>query len=107
MGFHAPLQVQDRSENSQPGIRKLPKNPFFAFVAMEFFINLNDAIEERYVNRSRLTFRLGNHVAKTWRVEIEFIRQGSKRDSEEGFKASEYMLRFRIKHDLKSRFFVF
>ena len=87
--------------------RKLPNNPFFVFIGMEFFMNLNEAIEERYVNRNRFTLRLGNHVAKTWRVEVEFIRQGSRRGTEEGFKTSEYMLRLRIKHDLKSKFFVF
>jgi hypothetical protein len=87
--------------------KSIPDRPFYGFVGFEIFVDVIGDTEERYVNRNRLTLKLGNQFTSAWRFELEYIRQGSRRDTSEGFRTSEHMLRLRIRHNIKSTFTVF
>jgi hypothetical protein len=87
--------------------KPLANRPFYGFAALELFGNIFGDTAERYVNRNRLTLGLGNHIAPKWRIELEYIRQGSRRGRSEGFRTAEHILRLRFKHPVKSLFAVF
>ncbi len=97
-GLRFRYQIQFKSPNLH--LRVLPEHPFYLYSHLEIFMNMGKAVEESFVNRNRLTFGLGNHIAQRWRFEVVYIRQGSRKDSEDGLKTSEHILRFRLKHDI-------
>ena len=73
---------------------------FTSGVSIELFMDITKEILETYIGSNRLTFILGNHVAKDWLVELNFILQKSRKDVESDFESVDEILRLRIKHNL-------
>jgi hypothetical protein len=71
---------------------------FYFLASFEFFANLGTAIEETYVDRTRLTFGLGYLLSKAFRIELNYILQSSRKGSEEGVKFGVHILRLRLKY---------
>jgi hypothetical protein len=71
---------------------------FYFLASFEFFANLGTAIEETYVDRTRLTFGLGYILSKLFRFELDYILQSSRKGSEEGAKFGVHILRLRLKY---------
>jgi hypothetical protein len=70
---------------------------FFLLFSLELFGNIGKAIEEKYVSRTRLLFGIGHQFHQSWRWEVHYVNQGSRRGSEEGIKTSDHILRIRVK----------
>ena len=82
-----------------PNIRwKSISQTFYFLASFELFANLGTAIEETYVDRTRLTFGLGYLLSKSFRFELNYIFQGSRKGSEEGIKLGVHILRMRLKY---------
>lgn len=81
---------------------KLPLIPtkFTSAVSIEVFMDITKEILETYIGRNRITFVLGNHVAKDWLVELHLILQRSRKDYESDFETADEIFRLRIKHNL-------
>jgi hypothetical protein len=71
---------------------------FYFLVSFEFFANFDKAIEETFVNRTRLTFGLGYLLSKSFRIELNHIIQGSRKGSAEGVDLSVRIFRLRLKY---------
>jgi hypothetical protein len=74
---------------------------FYFLTFFEIFGNLGNGIEEKYVNRNRLNFGMGYYITSNWWLELDYIRQSSRRGSSEGFKTTEHIFRLRLKVRLK------
>ena len=81
---------------------KLPLIPtkFTSAVSIELFMDITKEILETYIGRNRITFVLGNHVAKDWLVELHLILQRSRKDYDSDFESADEIFRVRIKHNL-------
>ena len=61
-----------------PNLRLVAINQTFYFLtSLELFANLGEAIQETFVDRSRITFGMGYFITQAWRVELHYILQGS------------------------------
>lgn len=71
----------------------------FYFKSMiEFFLQVGESSLERFVNQNRIHLGFGHRINRKWRYEVQYFRQGSRRNTEEGFKTSENIFRLRIFH---------
>ena len=82
-----------------PNIRWESIDQIFYFLAsFEFFWTFGSAIEETFVDRTRLTLGLGYLLSKSFRMELNYIFQGSRKGNEEGIKIGVHILRLRLKY---------
>ena len=72
------------------------KGPFFAETSFELFFDLGETATEKYVNRNRFEFGLGYRASNKFRCELHYTWQNSKDNSEDTFKTSVNILRFRL-----------
>jgi len=95
------LRFRYRIQAKTPTIRITAINQRIYFLAnFEIFMNVGQAIAEKYVNRSRLSFGMGFYVTKDWWFELIYALQGSQRDSEDGFSTREHIFRFRLRYKI-------
>lgn len=71
---------------------------FYLFTSFEFFSNVGKAIEETFVDRTRLTFGLGYLLSQAFRMELNYTIQGSRGGNEEGIKIGVHIIRLRLKY---------
>jgi hypothetical protein len=71
---------------------------FYLFTSFEFFSNVGKAIEETFVDRTRLTFGLGYIISQAFRMELNYTFQGSRGGNEEGIKIGVHIIRLRLKY---------
>ena len=85
----------------------LTDRPFYAFAGIEIFEDLAGSVSERFVNKNRANIGLGNYVSWNWRVEIQYMQQHSRQDSNEGFETTENILRLTFMHNVEHLFSMF
>jgi len=68
--------------------------------SFEVFFDFNDEILEPYVGTHRITFVLGNYVAKDLIIEIHYIIQRSRKDKDSEVESYDNIFRLRVKHNL-------
>ncbi|HBH22059.1 MAG TPA: hypothetical protein DDY13_01415 [Cytophagales bacterium] len=66
----------------------------------EGFLQLNQAVEELFINNYRTYISLGLRQSAGWRYELHFMQQNSRQIVEDGFKTQEYVVRFRVFHTI-------
>jgi hypothetical protein len=71
---------------------------FYFFTSFEIFGNIGKAIEETFVDRTRLTFGMGYFFSQPFRMEITYTFQGSRGGSEDGIKIGVHIIRLRLKY---------
>ena len=86
---------------------RLPLIPtkFNSFASLEVFMDLTDRIVENYVGRHRLTFGIGNHVAKDFLIELHYILQKSSKGSSSLDESNDHIFRIRVKHNVAKGLF--
>jgi len=97
--FDAVLRARYRIMAKTPNLRWISINQTFYFLtSFEIFGNVGRAIEETFVDRTRLTFGVGYFISQTWRAELHYILQGSNLWTQEGTKLNIRILRLRIRY---------
>ena len=92
------LRFRYRIQAKTPTITITAINQKIYFLAnYELFANIGDAVVEKYVNRRRISFAMGVYIANAWWFELHYALQGSRRNSEEGYKTNEHIYRFRLR----------
>ena len=71
---------------------------FYFLVSLEIFGNIGEAIEETFVDRTRLTFGMGYFITQSWRAELHYILQGSNFAAVNGVNIDVRILRLRIRY---------
>ena len=93
------IRARYRIMAKTPNIRlKAIDQIFYFLTSFEFFSNLGKAIVEAFVSRTRLTFGMGYIPGKSFRIELNYIFQSSRKDSEEGIKLGVHILRVRFRY---------
>lgn len=93
--FEARARYQLRLESAD--IRIGNKNrPIYFLAAWELFYSINEAAVESLINNQRILVGFGHRLSPSFRYEIQYIFQKSRRYSEDGFKTSEHLLRLRL-----------
>jgi hypothetical protein len=97
--FSFVFRLRYRFMAKTPNLRLVSINQTFYFLtSLELFANLGEAIEETFVDRSRITFGMGYFITQAWRVELHYILQGSNLLTEEGYTADVKILRLRLRY---------
>jgi len=92
------FRLRYRIQAKTPTIRIIALDQRIYFLAnFEIFGNIGDAVAEKYVNRTRLSLGMGLYFSNSWWLEIIYARQGSRRNTEDGFSSVEHILRFRLR----------
>lgn len=99
--FDFVVRARYRIMAKTPNIRLVSLNQTFYFLtSFEIFGNVGKAIEESFVDRTRLTFGMGYFITQAWRAELHYILQGSNLWTEEGAKLNVHIFRLRIRYYL-------
>jgi len=78
---------------------------FTSSVSFEIFLDLKTVIVENYVGQNRITFSIGNHIAKDLLIELHYILQKSRKDENSEFESVDNIFRLRVKHNLAKGIF--
>ena len=82
-----------------PNLRLVAINQTFYFLtSLEIFGNIGEAIEETFVDRTRLTFGMGYFITQSWRVELHYILQGSNLGVVDGTDIDVRIIRLRLRY---------
>jgi hypothetical protein len=73
---------------------------WYSVIDAEWFIVMDQDLQERYANRFRLRAALGYRLNYTWRFELMYTLQESKDVIDGNFVTTDNIFRFRIKHFL-------
>jgi hypothetical protein len=97
--FSFVFRLRYRIMAKTPNLRLVSINQTFYFLAsLELFANLGEAIQETFVDRSRITFGMGYFITQAWRVELHYILQGSNLGTKEGYTVDVKILRLRLRY---------
>ena len=97
--FDFVVRARYRIMAKTPNLRLVSLNQTFYFLtSFEIFGNIGKAIEESFVDRTRLTFGMGYFITQSWRAELHYILQGSNSWTQEGAKLNVRILRLRIRY---------
>jgi hypothetical protein len=97
--FDFVFRLRYRIMAKTPNLKLVSINQTFYFLtSLELFANLGEAIQETFVDRSRITFGMGYFITQAWRVELHYILQGSNLFTEEGYTADVKILRLRLRY---------
>jgi hypothetical protein len=92
------LRFRYRIQAKTPTITITAINQSIYFLAnYEIFLNIGEAVAEKYVTRRRISLAMGFYFSNSWWLEFVYALQGSRRDSEDGFNSREHVLRFRLR----------
>ena len=95
------FRLRYRIQAKTPTIRIIAIDQRVYFLAnFEIFANIGEAVAEKYVNRRRLSFGMGFYFSNSWWIELIYTRQGSQRNTEDGFSSIEHILRFRLRYKI-------
>lgn len=99
------VRFRYRIQAKTPTITIIAINQRIYFLAnYEIFLNIGEAVAEKYINRRRISFGMGLYFSNSWWLELIYVLQGSRRNSEDGFKSNEHILRLRLRFKL-NRFY--
>ena len=97
--FNFDLRARYRIMAKTPNLRLVAINQTFYFLtSFEIFGNVGDAIDETFVDRTRLTFGMGYFITQSWRAELHYILQGANLGTEDGSDIDVRILRLRIRY---------
>lgn len=83
------------------GFRFLTKKSVWDFgINLENFFVFGKEVEERFANRSRLGFSLGLRPSLKFKINFNYILQGSREFSNQDFKTQENIFRLRLYYNL-------
>jgi hypothetical protein len=71
---------------------------FYFLTSLEIFGNVGAAIEETFVDRTRLTFGMGYFITQSWRAELHYVLQGSNFGAGGGENIDVRVFRLRIRY---------
>lgn len=97
--FSFDLRGRYRIMAKTPNLRLVSINQTFYFLtSLEIFGNFGGAIEETFVDRTRLTFGMGYFITQSWRAELHYILQGSNLGASDGSNIDVRVLRLRVRY---------
>lgn len=70
--------------------------PIYFLAAWELFYSINKAVVERFVNDERILGGFGHRLSPSFKYEIQYIFQKSRKFSIDDLKTSEHLLRLRL-----------
>ena len=70
--------------------------PIYFLAGWELFYAFNEAAVEQFINNQRILGGIGQRLSPSFRYEVQYIFQKSRRYSDEGLKTSEHLLRLRF-----------
>ena len=95
------FRLRYRIQAKTPTIKLVAIDQQIYFLAnFEIFGNMGEAITEKYVNRTRFSLGMGFYFSNLWWIELVYARQGSRRNTEDGFNSLEHLVRFRLRYKL-------
>ena len=74
---------------------------WYGIADAEWFLTVDDDVNERFANRFRLRMGIGYRLNYTSRFEFIYMSQQSKNAIEDSFYTSDHIFRFRYKHYLR------
>ena len=74
---------------------------FYGVLDAEWFLSVDDDVDERFANRFRLRMGIGYRLSYSSRFEFIYMIQESKNAIEDSFYTSDNIFRFRYKHYLR------
>ena len=66
-------------------------------ISLELFDNSTGDLEERFASKARLAIGLGYRFDKKWRLELEYILQGSRDTRLEFFKGRDNLFHLKLR----------
>jgi hypothetical protein len=76
-------------------------NLWYGILDSEWFLSIDEDVDERFANRFRLRMGVGYRLSYTSRFEFIYMLQESKNAIEDSFYTSDNIFRFRYKHYLR------